>query len=430
MKNKLLIFFLRKPKFREIAILLTITITPPSVKAGPLPRNPLSPPTTHYTSSSHIVGVATGDINGDGRADIVCSSYAEGTITAFLQREDGTLPRDADFVVRVTPPPLRNGARGIAIGDIDSSGLNAVVVSVVGNEGEVIAILYQDGKGGLSPPQYRSLGSRWPRGEGNGVAIGDVTGDGRKDVIVVGNFSSPYSVFLAVFPQEKDGRLSELPTVYDLGSTVANHHGAIALGDVNSDGRIDVCLPNSGTDRQTLLVMLQTEDGRLAIPPQAYDAPGAYALAIGDITSSRRNSIVVTGDQREFPTLLIFHQNDMGHLNPPITYRIPRPIGFREGIHDVLIGDVDGDQHNEVVAAAELWDRTGWIGRLWVIHQDGRGGLDPSFSSYDDTASGGFLNAASDDLNADGYLDVVASQSAAQVEPPRASIHVFLQQPK
>lgn len=76
------------------------------------------------------------------------------------------------------------------------------------------------------------------------VAIGDVNGDGRADLVVLAElWGGSYTYKLFVYTQNSSGILN-LPVTYDVHlDWAAGMNGRIAIGDVNNDGRNDIVVP-------------------------------------------------------------------------------------------------------------------------------------------------------------------------------------------
>ena len=96
--------------------------------------------------------------------------------------------------------------------------------------------------GMFAPYQAYPVGS-WPEA----VAIGDVTGDGRADVVMTTsyNFDPANDFRLWVFAQAADGSLMP-PVSYATGSTYTDRAESVAIGDMTGDGRADVVLGIGG----------------------------------------------------------------------------------------------------------------------------------------------------------------------------------------
>jgi hypothetical protein len=124
-------------------------------------------------------GIAVGDVNHDGRADIATANWVDGP-EVYLQEQDGSWQKTADVF-----PEMRGGATGLAFGDIDRDGHADLIVSgrLEANGGYVrgVFLLRGDGTGGWAYVRHSGLPDTGLAAT-PGVALGDVNGDGILDV--------------------------------------------------------------------------------------------------------------------------------------------------------------------------------------------------------------------------------------------------------
>jgi FG-GAP-like repeat len=142
-----------------------------------------------YASQYNTDSVAIGDVNGDGFNDIVTSCSTTSTIQVFLNEGNGVF-NPAENVFGASKPPE---ATGMTLADIDGDG-NLDIVEATPSINSV-AVLTGNGDGTFSPAEYFSTGTATVP---VGVAVGDLNGDGRPD-IVTGDYlaNSEVSVLLS-----------------------------------------------------------------------------------------------------------------------------------------------------------------------------------------------------------------------------------------
>ena len=163
----------------------------------------------------------------------------------------------------------------VAIADLNGDGREDLVAS---NYNSLVTVLLGDGTGSFGPVMYFGGGY-----DAAAIAVGDLNGDGKLDVVTANNRSSSASVLLA----NGDGSLHSHVDYPTGGSPFS-----IALGDLNGDGHLDVVTDSHGSDYSAVSVLLGNGDGSLA-PPMDY--PTTYfprSVAVADLDGDGKLDVV------------------------------------------------------------------------------------------------------------------------------------------
>jgi hypothetical protein len=184
--------------------------------------------------------IAVGDLNGDSQPDIVIANigvHSSGSVI-FVALNQGSL----NFAAPVDYGSVQN-PNGIAIGDLNSDGKPDIVVSSAfstfpGNHNNTVSVFTGNGDGTFQPAvQYPAFSDPL------GVQLADFNGDGKLDVAEItqplgGSGGSTAGLLL-----NSSGALTLGTSVQTDPSTAS-----LVLADVNQDGRKDFIIAASNVD--------------------------------------------------------------------------------------------------------------------------------------------------------------------------------------
>lgn len=315
--------------------------------------------------------LSAGDVNGDLWPDLVVS--VRGGSPAFARLLNN---QSGGFGAPTTFPSLQgniNEVPGIELADVDLDGDLDVLYSAGASVGLFgsIALYRNSGVGSFGVPESFAVNI----GSAGDFAVGDVTGDGRPDVLCVGH-SNKYG--FSVLPSTAAG----------FGASYTLRAGEMArsidLGDVDGDGDLDVSVSNSGS--LTVSIHRNTV-GALALPPSVGVGAFCNGIATADIDHDGDRDVVTT-DTR----IWALFNNGAGALTPSFQNANLGSLKFPR------LADLDGDGWEDllVVTNTVLYARSeaaaapGYFGPLTTLS----------------SALGSVSNFAVDDLDGDGDLDV------------------------
>ena len=223
-------------------------------------------PATGYPMT--VSSIIAADLNGDGYPDLVTGFVLTNSAAVLLNKGDGTFYPATEYTVQGAGSNL-----ALAIGDVNGDGKPDMAIASLTSSGNVIAFLPGNGDGTFGAPVYTPAG---PTGAIVGVALGDLNGDGKPDVVIdegiisvsLGNGDGTFAAPNSFKPTNASAAGDAYTPVGGEGTP------GIAIVDVNGDG-----IPDIGSNSTGLLqVFLGNGDGTLQ---QSFVYPyGGYSTAL------------------------------------------------------------------------------------------------------------------------------------------------------
>ena len=266
--------------------------------------------------------LASGDLNGDGRIDLVVANEYGSPM--------GVLKNEGNATFSVTTVDIDYGSADSVLEDMNADGS----LDLVRLEDYGIVIREGLGDGTFAQGQRYEVGRGY---EPVRLQVADMNGDGLPDVVTGNNESTGPSVLLGNSSGTLDAAITyPLPR----GSGYAD----LELFDINGDGTLDVTMTGGGDRIHT---WLGNGDGTLQSPASQVTSRGEghEKMALGDVNGDGRvDMVTVHGDQNLFPAPA--GANDIAVLlGTEDGFGPPRHFGLEGGWQptDVALGDLDGD---------------------------------------------------------------------------------------
>ena len=368
---------------------------------------------------SDPVSVAAGDLNEDGRPDLVMAYGA--MLASLIGNGDGTFGSkdsyETDFDLHAVEVAdfNRDGLPDIVQSDWHSVALRLGIGSgqlgsraVIESAHQVRELVVADWNGDHAPDiaffDGDNASLRIDLGNGDGtftskepltglaplrLAAADLNGDGRSDLAMVTAQNA-----LQVLIGRGDGTFDPTPRV-----TTLTRLGIPAFGDFNGDGELDLAIAYSTAryaERGGIALMPGNGDGTFGPSREFRGGRDAYALTLCDVNADGKLDVLAGFEDWENPleSLVVFLGNGDGTLAPKQDfYSGPRSDAL-------ATGDFDLDGRMDVAAANLDFEST-----ISVLLGKGDGTFSPRFILGN---RGWPLSMAVADMNGDGWPDLVA----------------------
>jgi hypothetical protein len=309
-----------------------------------------------YAVGNDPVSVAIGDLNGDGRPDIVTANAILATSGAGVS-DVSVLVQDAAHPGQFLPAAsyaTGPNPRSVAIGDLDGDGKPDLAVA---DDGGVTLLLQNPGgpAGTFLPRQTISIGEPI-----YSIALADLNGDGRLDLIVTN------AVDVLVFQHDASvGAGFAAPQSYAAGAQPI----AAVAADLNGDGALDIAVANIGTpsDPTTASVSVLLQD---PANPGHFFGASTYAtqqrtlsVATADLNGDGLTDVVVANlgsiggpcpptctVDGSGVSVLLQDPAAHGHFQAAVNYF---PSG-NDTVAAVAVSDINGDGKADLVIAQGL----------------------------------------------------------------------------
>ena len=327
------------------------------------------------------------------------------SITADVQSTSGAAASPQVYEFRTAAGGSGQGRLRAAGGPVGiNTGPSTVVLADVNNDnrldaisnGSGVSVRLGDGQG------HFGAGSRTVFGNASGdLATGDVDGDGDIDLAFV-NTAGNGNGLVSIRLNDGAGNFSNAP---DLGTN--NGPNALALGDVNGDGDLDLVV-SARTDAAGLpngTVRVWLGDGSGTFQAGLADVPTnatAVRLVLADVNEDGHLDLLLANISSPATLSLRLGDGNGGFAAPATGAEIAVSVAPAH----LAVGDLDEDGHLDVLALGAV---SGPQSTVSVRLGDGTG----QFSAAPDVLLPPSPSAlALADLNADGHLDVLVQTSA------------------
>jgi len=333
-------------------------------------------------SSPKDMTIAVGDLDLDGKVDVIVNSNGLVRVHRNLMTSEGTISNTSfdagtDFVINGNP-------HSVVARDVNSDGKLDIITG-----GSTISVLINNSSvGNISFETKIDLTSG-----GDVVKVADVNNDGLVDVFTTTTSS------LNVYLNSSTGGVLSFDPVQSISLSATGFVG-LAYGDLNNDGSVDVVVSKAGV----VEILYNDYEANSTFTSAGILSNGGVSSIIGDFDNDGDNDIYSTNGSifENTYTSGVLASTDFEEFDN----------SYEEGASSLSLSDIDGDNKLEIIGGTN-WDKA------WVMIVSNLPLSDTSIASRwyprQDQYCGSCGPTLAVDVDGDNKVDVISSvRSGAQ----------------
>jgi len=305
-------------------------------------------PKVDLAGGTNSLTTAIGDLDEDGKPDIALANYS-GNVVSVYRNISTTGSIDAGSFAAKVDFPTGSNPQTVAIADLDGDGKPELIVP---NQFSNTVSVFKNisTAGSINGSSFATKVDFATGANPYYAAIGDLDADGKPDLVVANYNSASVSVFknTASF-----GTLTTGSFAAKVDFTTGSSPSSCDIRDIDGDGKPDIAVANYGGSSISVLRNVSTTGtlnvGSFSTKVDFAAGSGSFQVAIGDMDNDNLPDLVVA-NQLSNTVSILRNTSTSGSIVPgSFATKVDFTVGSQP--YNVAVGDLNGDGRLDLAVA-------------------------------------------------------------------------------
>ncbi len=295
-------------------------------------------PVVEFPVGINPTSVSIVDLDGDGKADLVVTNSNTPSISVLRNISAGagniSFAAKVDYTVGFYP-------YSIVSADFDNDGKKDLAVA----NGGQISIL-RNISTGIASINFASKVDIGEVSSQANIAVGDLDGDNRPDLAGIGN-----AAFVSVFRNSSTAAgVISFEAQKDYGIT-GGFSLSVAIGDIDGDGKKELAVSNYESNTVSVFKNTSTGIGNINYDPKIDFSTGGRpsSVSIGNLDADGKADLVVANSEYSASSVSVFRNTRAGIGTISLAAKEDYTVGYSP--RSVALGDLNGDNLPDIATA-------------------------------------------------------------------------------